>query len=61
MFVNHGSDHVIPSLEVVNYCCLLIEAEVLSTIIKEEEEEEEKIPRHCLHQAKFLPGEAGKM
>ena len=60
MFVNHGSDHVIPSHEVVNYSCLLIEAEVLSTMIKEEEEEE-KIPRHCLHQAKFLPGEAGKM
>lgn len=59
MFVNHGSDHAIPSLEAVNYSCLLIEAEVLSTMIKEEEEE--KIPRHCLHQAKFLPGEAGKM
>ena len=59
MFVNHGSNHAIPSLEVMNYSCLLIEAEVLSTMIKEEEEE--KIPRHCLHQAKFLPGEAGKM
>ena len=52
MFVNHGSEH--------GYSCLLIEAEVLSTM-REEEEEEEKIPRHCLHQAKFLPGEAGKM
>lgn len=38
MFVNHVSDHAIPSLEVMNYSCLLIEVEVLSTMIKEKKE-----------------------